>query len=489
MRDAALPAFPVLRSVRSSVLMRNAADETFLSRAEGDARSAGAVLLLSGSEHECARVSMLCSRPAAVFRMKDDGIRMRTARGDAAFRMNPLDALDALLGGTTDPNPGRPGLLAGYFAYDLKNSIERLPRHAVDAEHLPDVYLVLPTRLLLHDRAEGLLTEQSREYTIGGETLPAIDPEETVPEGPLASLDIEDSTFSRDAYMAAVEEARRRIRDGEVYQLNLSQQYSGRIHGDPWKYWTSLFAANPAPYYAWINTGDHQVLSTSMERFISKRGNEIETRPIKGTRPRGATPEEDARAAFELLHSAKDDAELSMIVDLLRNDLSRICLPGSVKIAGHKKLESWKNVHHLVSVIRGSARSGCGAADVLRAAFPGGSITGCPRIRAMELLDSFEPASRHIYTGSIGWISTDGDMELSIAIRTMAIHGGAFRLSLGGGIVYASDPASEYEETLAKGAAFFGARTEAFDAGSSRGGGETTGGKVQPRPASDHKEP
>ena len=192
-------------------------------------------------------------------------------------------------------------------------------------------------------------------------------------------------------------------------------------------------------------------MSTSPERFVQQTGRRLEARPIKGTRPRGKTPTEDARLKQELTDSRKDDAELSMIVDLLRNDIGKVCEAGSVRVAEHKRLEAYENVYHLVSVVEGRLDPGKAAVDVIRATFPGGSITGCPKIRAMEIIDELEPVRRHIYTGSIGYISFHDTMDLSIAIRTATVVNDKIVFSVGGGIVYDSDPADEYEETLHKG--------------------------------------
>ncbi len=192
-----------------------------------------------------------------------------------------------------------------------------------------------------------------------------------------------------------------------------------------------------------------------MERFLYRRGESIETRPIKGTRKRGATMEEDNALMAELCTDPKEDAELSMIVDLLRNDLGRICRPRSIRVAEHKRLESYQNVHHLVSIIRGELRSGTTCGDILRSTFPGGSITGCPKIRAMEIIDELEPCVRHVYTGSIGYLGWHANMDLNIAIRTVLACNGHCYFSVGGGIVYDSSEEAEYEETLHKGRTLF----------------------------------
>jgi para-aminobenzoate synthetase component 1 len=259
------------------------------------------------------------------------------------------------------------------------------------------------------------------------------------------------SGLSREEYIESVEAIRDYIVRGHVYQVNMSQRFETEFGGDAFALFASLFAANPAPFFAFVQAGDHQIISTSPERFIRLRGKTVETRPIKGTRPRGTTTEQDQSLRRELEASHKDDAELSMIVDLLRNDIGKVCAAGSVRVSEHKRVEAYENVYHLVSVVRGDLDEDKNAVDLIRATFPGGSITGCPKIRAMEIIDELEPVRRHIYTGSIGYIGFRGTMDLSIAIRTATVAKGRLVFSVGGGVVYDSKASDEFEETLHKG--------------------------------------
>jgi para-aminobenzoate synthetase component I len=259
------------------------------------------------------------------------------------------------------------------------------------------------------------------------------------------------SSFTRNAYLEAVGRIKEYILSGHIYQVNLSQRFETGFSGDPFALFASLYHDAPAPFYAYVHAGDHWIISTSPERFLLRRGSYVETRPIKGTRPRGETAEADAALAEELQTSPKDDAELSMIVDLMRNDLGRVCKGGSVAVAEHKRLEAYRNVFHLVSVVTGSLRPDADAVDLLRATFPGGSITGCPRIRSMEIIDELEPCRRHVYTGAMGYIGFHDTLDLNIAIRTATVFGNRVFFSVGGGVVQDSDPADEYEETLHKG--------------------------------------
>ncbi|MQC17054.1 MAG: aminodeoxychorismate synthase component I [Chloroflexi bacterium] len=259
---------------------------------------------------------------------------------------------------------------------------------------------------------------------------------------------------SRTEYLASVRRALEYIRAGDIYQVNLSQRFSATISGEGFDLYEQLREASPAPFAAYLDMrggfGGIEVLSSSPERFLLRDGDCLETRPIKGTRPRGASPAEDADQVEELRVSTKDRAEHVMIVDLERNDLGRISVPGSVSVSEFAALESYRHVHHLTSTVRAQARAHVGLDDLLRATFPGGSITGAPKIRAIEIIDELERYVRGVYTGSIGYISAHGRIDLNIAIRTIALADGIARFHVGGAIVHDSDPEAEYLETLHK---------------------------------------
>src|SRR5262249_55020137 len=240
---------------------------------------------------------------------------------------------------------------------------------------------------------------------------------------------------------------------GDVFQVNLSQRFSARGPFDPLDLFLRLRDRSPAPFSAFLRWGDLAVVSASPEWFYQTRGDRILTRPIKGPRPRGPSDDAAARLAAELANSAKDRAELTMIVDLERNDLGRVCRYGTVVVRDALQVESFAQVHHLVATVEGRLRAGVGPADVVRAMFPGGSVTGAPKIRAMEIIDELEPNRRSLYTGAIGYLSRGGSSAFNIAIRTILVEGEQASYQVGGGIVADSDPESEYEETLAKGRA------------------------------------
>jgi para-aminobenzoate synthetase component 1 len=424
----------------------------------------GTVALMSGGTFDSARYHLLGVYPWLSMR----GHRTRTTLTDGEQRVeldeDPFTALRRVLHHCSMPGPGgalplSSGLL-GYLAYDLKDCLERLPRTSVDDLGLPLLHLVAPSILVVHDRASDATTllamqlqddeRASREGVARFKqalSAAAAPPREQAPrQGDRCA-----SVFSRAEYCAAVESVRKYIVEGDVYQVNMSQRFEAPFEGEPFDGFAQMYAANPAPFFAYLNAGDHQIVSTSPERFVELRDGWVETRPIKGTRPRGKTPAEDDALRAELQQSAKEDAELSMIVDLLRNDLGKVCRAGSVRVLEHKRLEAYQNVYHLVSIVKGELEPGLDAVDVLRATFPGGSITGCPKIRAMEIIDELEPVRRHVYTGSIGYIGFDGTMDLSIAIRTATFTRDKVVFSVGGGVVFDSDPESEFEETLHKG--------------------------------------
>jgi para-aminobenzoate synthetase component 1 len=265
------------------------------------------------------------------------------------------------------------------------------------------------------------------------------------------------SNFRRADYLRAVERAREYIAAGDIFQVNLSHRLEGEWGGAAWPLYERLRAASPVSYGAYLDLGATKVLSASPERFLRLNGERVETRPIKGTRPRGGTRDEDRDLGEGLLASEKDRAENLMIVDLLRNDIGKVSRVGSVRVPELFHLERHASVWHLVSTVTGELRAGLGAVDLLEACFPGGSVTGCPKIRAMEIIEELEPVRRGVYCGAIGYLSFTGDMDTNIAIRTLVLKDGRMHLQVGGAVTYDSDPEAEYAETLAKGRALLGA--------------------------------
>jgi len=258
------------------------------------------------------------------------------------------------------------------------------------------------------------------------------------------------SDFSRQSYMEAVARAREYILSGDIFEVNLSQCFRTRFAGPSWQLYERLRRHNPAPYAAYLTSPHGDVLSSSPELFLSVTDAAVITRPIKGTIARGRTAISDAAAAEALASSEKDNAELAMIIDLERNDLGRVCSYGSVKVVERARVETFSRVHHLVSTVEGRLKRGVDLWQLMRATFPGGSITGAPKVRAMQIIDELEPCRRGVYTGSVGYLLPGGRAELNIAIRTMVFRDGDVSLQVGGAVTADSDPLAEYEETLAK---------------------------------------
>ena len=442
--------------------------EPFLDLAARFADEPGTVVLPSGTDMDCAGYNILGIWPW--LGLKAWGGRLEVMVGDQTRIINshPLDFLDFLmnlysLGGRNFAEPLGAGLL-GYLGYDLKDGIENLPRTVLEQD-LPDLCLFAPSLILIQERRSGkariflpLLNntgEDSSSRELCTATLDAFFSRIRSPSQKPGGFDVGSdgltSNFTRSEYMEAVEKIIAYIRAGDIYQVNLSQRFQTRFTGDTFTLFRKMFEMNPAPFFGFVQAGDHQILSTSPERFVKREGDHLETRPIKGTIQRGRDEAEDLKLAKELSASFKDDAELSMIVDLMRNDLGRVARGGTVRVEEHKRLEAYDNVYHLVSIVKARLKPGASSVDILRAAFPGGSITGCPKIRSMEIIDELEPVSRHVYTGSLGYLGFNDTMDLSIAIRTATVAGGRLSFSVGGGIVYDSQPALEFQETLHKG--------------------------------------
>ena len=439
-------------------------NESFLDFAARFASLPGTVILMDGGELDCARYYILGAKPWLTFLGRRDKMSIIAEDKSVHFQGDPFDTLRMILNAFSIDYPDLPvpvaaGLL-GYLSYDLKDFLEKLPRTSVDDLCLPHICLYAHSILVVHDRADNgtyLCIPKRMPSGQGGldndldaffRILASRPPRK---EGFCGGTGGFRSNFNKLTYMNAIEKIKKYITSGDVYQVNMSQRFEMDFQGNPFSLFRALYNNNPAPFFAYVNAGSHQIVSTSPERFLQRAGKRVETRPIKGTRPRGKTATEDKRLELELKHSKKDDAELSMIVDLLRNDLGKVCMAGSVRVAEHKRLEAYRNVYHLVSVVKGTLDRYRDSVDLIKATFPGGSITGCPKIRAMEIIDELEPNRRHIYTGSIGYLSFHDTMDLSIAIRTATIYNGEIIFSVGGGIVFDSDPCDEYDETMHKG--------------------------------------
>ncbi len=376
----------------------------------------------------------------------------------------------------------------GFWGYDLKNFVEpKLPRRAIHDLELPDCHVGFYDSLVAFDHqlgkawviSTGLAADGSRSErrargglafwrdrlagdckTLAGHRKPGSSPDEGLPNACLWTREenrigeVVPSNLSRADFLDRVERVQRYIRAGDIYQVNLSQRLVAPLPGSSWGFFQCLNAVSPAPFAAFLDCGDFQLVSSSPESFLRLSGSRIVTRPIKGTRPRSLDANEDARLSHELQSSAKENAELVMITDLLRNDLGRVCEYGSVQVPDLMRLERYAQVQHLVSTVEGCLRPDVTHLAALAACFPGGSITGAPKFRAMEIIDELEPTARGPFTGALGYLGFNRESQLSIIIRTAICKDNMAFFPVGAGIVADSQPEAEYEETLAKAAGF-----------------------------------
>jgi para-aminobenzoate synthetase component 1 len=401
------------------------------------------------------RYSFLGFLPFLVFRSKGRFIEIITDGRHEKRSGNPFKVLRELLRRFQLPDapdtPALPGAAVGYLSYDLRHFVEKLPRRAQDDAHVPDVYLAFYTRVITLDHLSG----KAYYARYVPPALPAFFDAPLKRNTQHLTRNALNSNFTREEYLSAVQRVKNYIANGDVYQVNLSQRFASPMRGTPQELYLRLRQVNPAPFAAFLKFPEFAVVSASPERFLhfDPRTRRVHTRPIKGTRPRGKTEEEDERLAQELMRSEKDRAEHVMIVDLERNDLGRVADIGSVRVSEMATLETFPTVFHLTSTIEARLREDQDRVDLLQATFPGGSITGAPKIRAMEIIDELEPTARGIYTGSIGYFAFDGRMDLNVAIRTMVVKDWTVSFQVGGGILADSDPEAEYQETLDKAAA------------------------------------
>ncbi|WP_350343070.1 aminodeoxychorismate synthase component I [Proteinivorax tanatarense] len=430
-------------------------------------------ILDSGMDQDkLGRYSFIGFEPLVTFKSKGDKIDIIDSGKRTTVFGNPFSELKKLYSRYKfDYDTDLPfiGGFVGYLSYDLCHYIEKLPRKAVDDVYIPDCFMglydgvividhkknkVYVTALGINDDPQVVVGRVTSELFEGEKQLNNEEQSIQRKQPPSVSLT---SNFTKDEYLKAVHKVKEYIKAGDIYQANLTQRFSGKVEENPYNLYKKLRKINPAPFASFINFGEGYVISSSPERFIKVKNDVIETRPIKGTRPRGDTPEEDIKQRKDLLSSEKDKAELLMIVDLERNDLSKVSQTGSVEVTELFHLEQYATVYHLVSTIKGLVKKECDAIDCIKATFPGGSITGAPKIRAMEIIDELEPTQRNIYTGSIGYIGLNGDMDWNIVIRTIVYKEGKVYLQVGGAIVWDSDAESEYQETFDKAKALIAA--------------------------------
>ncbi len=419
------------------------------------------------------RFSFMGSDPFLVMRSRCNEITLIREGAEEIRRGNPFDVLGELLDEYKIENTELPvpftGGAVGYFSYDLCHFIEKLPTRAIDDLKLPECYLCFYDTIMAFDhhnnktylistgfpeREEAKRQGRAKDRMHELRNLVLLSPPpQSVKETTTNQDIILKANFTHEGYLGAVARAREYICAGDIFQVNLSQRFETDINISPFELYKRLRKINPAPFASYLNFEGVIIVGASPERFLKVQGDWVETRPIKGTKPRGKTPEEDKTLARDLLASKKDRAENTMIVDLERNDLGRVCRYGTVRVTELAILETYPTVFHLTSTVVGRLSEGKNRIDLLKATFPGGSITGAPKVRAMEIIDELEPTRRSVYTGSIGYLSFSGEMDINIVIRTIIVKDGRAYFQVGGAIVYDSEPEAEYIETLDKGRA------------------------------------
>jgi anthranilate synthase component 1 len=448
-------------------------------------RGRGPAFLLESAEQgqRFGRYSFLGFRPRAILRYEGGGFTATELEGEprkidaanpfravadylSAYRLAPLDDLPPFAGGAV-----------GVFGYDLVRTVERLAEPNPDDVGAPDMALMVSDALIVFDhlhhqvtimvnafadgedqveaayaRAAGLI---ERARALLAEPVPRAEPTSGAATNRVFDRETFRSNMTREQHESAVKEAKRYIREGDAFQIVPSQRWSGPCPVEAFSVYRGLRNVNPSPYMYFLEFDDFAIAGASPEPLVKVNGSLVETRPIAGTRPRAASPEEDLRRAADLLEDEKERAEHVMLVDLGRNDLGSVCEFGSVEVDELMAIETYSHVMHIVSSVKGTLRPGLGGMDALRACLPAGTLSGAPKIRAMEIIDELEPTKRGFYGGAVGYLSYSGDLDTCIHIRTVVVKDGVAYVQAGGGIVADSDPAYEYRETIAKAEAVF----------------------------------
>jgi len=401
---------------------------------------------------EQGRFDILTADPYVKIISDDHQSKIITRSEELTSRDNPFTLLQSYLPTIKNTDPDLPfiGGALGYFSYDLGWRLEKLPRSTINDTQHPTMLIGIYDWAIIFDHLKQKCTLVSHQNDPNIEkiieSVLTRTTQKIIPPDPFKLNSEFSSNTPFDKYEKAFQKLKYYIVEGDCYEANLTQRFTATYEGDPFSAYLLLRQENPSPFAAYLNYPDHKVLSCSPERFLKLDNNVVEAKPIKGTRPRHADPKIDKKMANELLRSEKDRAENLMIVDLLRNDLSRTCQPGTVKVPSLFELESFPAVHHLVSTVTGVLADDKTAIDLLKNAFPGGSITGAPKIRTMEIIEELESHRRGIYCGSIGYISYDQNMDTNIIIRTLLVENNTLFCGAGGAIVADSEVHAEYQE-------------------------------------------
>jgi para-aminobenzoate synthetase component 1 len=416
-----------------------------------------AVFLDSSLKNDLGRYSIIGFRPYLSL-VKGETFTINGKEAEGSFEEYLKEYLKTHFEEETSKLPITRGAI-GYFSYDYGRNKEGVKTHHPKDLEIPDCILHFYDCFVIEDLQKGCLYAVANgELEPAAESMKRIEAlvnqgaelqavfEKNISDGGLEIF----PNFEKEEYKQAIDRMIQHIIEGDIYIANMTQHLKLKSKIHPYEMFRRLRKNNPSPFGGYYNYGDFQIVSASPERFLSVEKGHVKTRPIKGTRPRGKDETEDAWYRQELIDSEKDQSELLMIVDLERNDLNRVCIPGSVKVTELFSIEEYATVFHLISNVEGDLAEGMTLMDLIEAAFPGGSITGAPKLRAMEIIDELEHGRRNLYTGSLGYLTLSGNCDFNIVIRTAVYQDGVYDLGVGGGITYESDLEFEYEETLQK---------------------------------------
>ncbi|MGM0847010.1 MAG: aminodeoxychorismate synthase, component I [Bacillota bacterium] len=424
------------------------------------------ILLESGRG---GKYSIAGFNPVSILSAKDNRVEICENGSTEVVNGDPLDVLYSRLQKRhMERNPALPdfqGGAMGFISYDYARQIEKLGNSSSDDLKIPDLYYMVFTQWAVYDHETEqiwLMADEEGAQTFDSfvsawkQGLETSSLEKSVSHGSVSAD--RSVSMNEEEFIAAVEKIQSYIKEGDVFQVNLSVRQSQELSASPYAIYKKLRQLNPSPYMSYVHTPHFQIASGSPELLVKKKGAEVSTRPIAGTRSRGENEMEDKMLADELIHDEKERAEHVMLVDLERNDLGRVCQYGTVEVNEFMVIEKYSHVMHIVSNVRGTLAKNKSGKDLIRSVFPGGTITGAPKVRTMEIIEELEPVRRGIYTGSIGWIGFNGDMELNIVIRTLFAQNGQAHIQAGAGVVIDSNPKQEYKESLKKAKAVWRAK-------------------------------
>lgn len=421
-------------------------------------RSLNSILLESQKN---GRYSYIALNPYMIFKSKKQRIEIIKDEKRILKKGNPLNELKRILSKKINRKKSWPLFYSGcigYFAYDISHFFEKLPATAIDDLNLPDIYMIFPRDIIFFDHKKKVMKIISKSKQNIVNIIERINMNNAKRDANSKSNNEKirfKSNFTFAKYKKAVDKCKEYVRKGDSFQIKISQRFECEINEDSFEIYKKLRRINPSPYAAYLNFEDCTLVSCSPEHLVKVENGNIETRPIGGTYPRGRNSQEDDRILKKFLQDEKEKAEHMMLIDLERNDLGRVCEYGSVVANEKMAIEKYSHLMHIVTNIKGRLQKDKTIFDVLKAMFPGGTITGCPKIRTMEIIDELEPVARGPYTGSIGFINFSNEMDLNIIIRTLIIKGSKGYVQVGGGIVADSNPKREYEETIDKAKALF----------------------------------